>query len=150
MNESIKGVFPIDVGGLSQWLMHYYDMYFTDRRIVANFTGRGIMARSTNKILIPIGGWIDWFIVRPMYKREKQEQSSDLENILKSDEHNFTWDYQKDIKSIEFKKHIGGLAAPPGMVITPIQGKSKTCVCRHKDFDSVKSILVEVSGEKII
>ncbi|MFC1926848.1 hypothetical protein ACFLWV_03765, partial [Chloroflexota bacterium] len=77
MEEKIRGVFPIDVGGT--FFSHYWDMYFTDKRIVTNFVGRGVFPRSTNKIMIPIGGWVDWFIIRPLLKSGKQNPSSDMD-----------------------------------------------------------------------
>ena len=148
MQERILGVFPIDVRG---WVYDFYDMYFTDKRIIANLVGHGGYARARGKIgtLFSWGGVLEYGIIRPLAKRKEKGPFLDAEQILKVDKNNFAWDYQNDIRSIKFRKKTG-LWGPPAMVVRLVQGKEKLCVFRKEHFDNLKSLLQEVIGEKLV
>jgi len=149
MDEKIVGVFPIDIRGA--WLCCFYDMYFTNKRIVAHFVGRGLYSRATSKFLIPIvmGGLLDLLVIRPLMKNDQVGPFSDAEQILKADRRNFTWNYQTDIRSIELKAHLTGFS-PPGMVIVLKQGKEEKCFIRKRDFNDIRSLLQELADDKLI
>jgi hypothetical protein len=70
MEEKILGVFPIDIRGPA--VFDFYDMYFTDRRIIANTVGHGLYARARGKIstLLSYGGILDYGIIRPLTEQK--------------------------------------------------------------------------------
>lgn len=142
------GIFPIDVRGLAVY--DHYDMYFTDKRIVANLVGRGLYERARGKIstLLSAGGVLEYGIIRPLAKREQKGHFLDVDQILKAGEKNFSWDYQIDIESIKLKKKTG-LWGPPAMVVRLVQGKEKFCVFRKEDLDVLRSLLRDVVAEKL-
>ncbi|MBA7503109.1 hypothetical protein ES706_01716 [subsurface metagenome] len=100
-------VFPIDVRGI--WIYHYYDMYFTNKRIVANAVGQGENARATTMATsvfpLPV-------LLERMY--EKKGPFSDAEQILKADKKNFAWDYKAILFRLNLRgKPAGGEALQP-------------------------------------
>ncbi len=146
--ERILGVFPIDIGGL---YITFYDMYFTNKRIVANFVGHGGHPRTAGKLSTFLlgGGLLEYGVVRPLLaKHEGKEAFLDAEQILRADEKNFAWDYQNDIESIKFKRH--GLAGPPVMDVKLASGGKKRCFLKKENAEDLKSLLREVAGDKLV
>lgn len=149
MEEKLLGVFPIDI--YATMLYDFYDMYFTDRRVVANAVGRGLYPRAIgNLVVLVMGGLLDYGIIRPLLaKHQDKTRLPDMEQVLKAHKGNFEWDYQKDIQSVKLRKKTG-LWGPPAIVVGLSQGKEKICVFRKQDLAGLTSLLREVVGEKLV
>lgn len=158
MEETVRGVFPVDVGGMSQWLIHYYEMCFTEKRILAYPVGKGGFPRAFSKKRIFLGGWldfgiIDYLLIRPLTGRKNKKPLDgsllEIENAVKGDGNGFIWTYQTDIESIRFREHVGW-GGPPGMEVRLAGNGKKIGVFRREYLNELKSILREVAGDKIL
>jgi len=149
MEERILAVFPIDIHG---FFYDFYDMYFTDRRILANSVGRGNFPRAQGKSILFAGllGLLEYGVLRPLAEQKDHVPLSDPEQILKAHKKNFAWDYRNDIKSIRFKNKTGWATGGRVMEVKLSQGKHRLCVFREEHFDDLRSLLLELAGDKVV
>lgn len=145
-NERILGVFPIELGGVL--LLKCYDGYFTNRRLIANYTE----GRTWTKYYGNFATWgyrlIDFVITRPLTKRRGVKPSTNPEEILKSDKRNFDWDYQKDIKSAEFKKKRGSWGQSL-IEVELLNGKKQIVCFDRKQGNEIAKLMEEVMPGKV-
>ena len=145
-NEKILGVFPIEAAGGG--IIRYYDGYFTNQRLIANYTESRMWTKWYGGCLF--WGWrlFDYVITVPLTKRRGMKPSTNPEEILKSDKRNFSWDYQKDIKSAEFKKKRGSWGQSL-IQVELINGKPKIVCYDQKQGKELAKLMQEVMPGKI-
>lgn len=158
MEESILGTFPMDVSGPRYGLVDFCDVYFTNRRLIANVVDRGIWPRSFGKlrffgsffILIPmIGFWtvMEYIVLRSMTRRHTRGPFADVEQIVKADKRNVALAYG-DTGEIELKEK-SGLWGPPQVRVKLAQGKQYRLQFKKQYFNDVRGLLQSAAGTKL-
>ncbi len=106
-SETVRGVFPIEIGGGQLVTFRCYDAYLTDQRLIANYRQGRTWTRWYGGIVTWGYRLFDFLVTGPLTRRPALKDTSSPEVILGADKHNFAWDYQKDIRSLEFARRRG-------------------------------------------
>jgi hypothetical protein len=147
-NETIVGVHPLDLRGT--WAFTCYDVYFTNKRLIASFLENRSMSRFWgHKVLMAGYNIADAAIIAPLTRRPDEISAMNAEEILKADKRNFAWDYEKDIKVIKSKRKTG-LVGPPHIDIELTNGKHNVFIQDRERRSELTELLHKVVGNKVI
>ncbi len=138
-NEKILGVFPVELSG--RYLIRCYDAYFTNQRLIGSYVQSRTWTRHYGGFLFWSYRLFDYIITVPLTKRKGVKPPTDPERILKSDKRNFAWNYQQDIKAIEFKRKRGTWGQY--LISVELMNGKQRIVCYDRKHGSELSKLME-------